>query len=121
MKTRATAITLAIVFAIVSSPLTRPANAETDRYNFSSCMVRITGGGPGLMFKPGTMKTPRGKTVTGFVNRSKGTFFEGTATDIFYRRSSGKYRLEGLDMTRRETQSGRIEGPYPGSWRCEAR
>ena len=121
MITRATAITLAIVFTIVSSPLTRPANAETDRYNFSSCTVRFDGSKVVLIFKPGTTTTRRGTTVTGFVNRSKGTFFEGTATDIFYRRSSGKYRLEGLDMTRRETQSGRIEGPYPGSWRCEAR
>ncbi|MDP2733002.1 MAG: hypothetical protein Q8O63_07835 [Hoeflea sp.] len=121
MTAQATAITLALVFGIASSAaLTAPASADTTRYNFSSCTVRVTGGGAAMIFKPGTVTTPRGHTVTGFVNRSRGTFFEGSATDIFYRRSSGHYRLEGLDMNRRENQKGRIKGPYPGSWQCKA-
>lgn len=122
MIIHATAITLGLVFGVMSSAaFIAPAHAETTQYNFSSCTVRFDGSKTILIFKPGTVTTPTGQTETGFVNRSKGTFFEGSATDIFYRRSSGNYRLEGLDMNRRENQKGRINGPYPGSWQCKAR
>lgn len=61
VTTQATAIAVVLVFGIVNSAaFIAPANAETARYNFSSCIVRVTGSGAAVIFKPGTVTTPTG-------------------------------------------------------------